>query len=312
MNPYDEMLGLLRRYHTEANGDRLAKEMLSLGYNVVTDFIRLKVGLPWVWSDAMGAFYGQTDAFVYEGLAFHYRPDRTSLRDFTAKKIGALLPQGGRVLCYGDGIGFDSCEIARSNPEVKVVSFEPGSASSSFARKLISDNQLSRQVEQLSEPEHLALGTFDVAVCYDVLEHIPDPLGFVEDLAKYLKPDGQALIVEAFEHVDPAHPTHLLSNLRFAGRTVSLFKQAGFKLQGLPGRVHLFKMGAYSSAPPLLWRRLKMQLDGVRARARFRHRYGSPERAYLRAAFSMESPCFLQANLRQGQPDFELFERAAG
>src|ERR1700758_2853200 len=100
MNPYDEMLDLLRRYHSEANGERLANEMMCVGYNVVKDFVRLKVGLPWVWSPAMGAFYGQTDAFVYEGLSFHYSTGRIRSRQATAERVRALLPHGGRVLCY--------------------------------------------------------------------------------------------------------------------------------------------------------------------------------------------------------------------
>lgn len=294
MNPYDEMLGLLRRYHTRADGGRLANEMLVVGHNVVTDFIRLKVGLPWIWSPAMGAFYGQTDAFVYEGLGFHYSVGRISMREATAEKIATVLPHGGRVLCYGDGIGFDACEIAARNPEVQVVSFEPGIASSSFARKLIEDRRLAGRVEQVRDRVQLSQHSFDVLVSYDVIEHVPEPENLIKEFATYLKPKSLALIVEAFEAVHPSRPTHLLQNLKFAGKTVSLFKKAGFSFHGLMAdRVHIFVPGSFDDQPSLLPIRMKLRFDGARARLRFRYHYRNPDRVNLTDAIAVRSPQFL-------------------
>jgi len=293
MNPYDEMLALLRRCHTEANGERLANEMFIIGNNVVRDFLRLKVGLPWVWSDAMGAFYNETDAFVYEGLAFHYSPIRIHARAATAAKIKELLPNGGTVLCYGDGIGFDSCEIAVANPKVHVVSFEPGRASSSFARKLIDDLELASQIQQLSKVEELKPRGFDVLICYDVLEHVPCPMDLIQSFTNYLKPDGNALIAEAFAHVEPTHPTHLLSNLKYACKTISLFRKSGFSFQGMmQPKIQTFKLGT-ATEPSLRWNLVRQAAAGVRARLRFKYRYGSPEGADLNWVISIKSPVFL-------------------
>ena len=37
--------------------------------------------------------------------------------------------------------------------------------------------------------------SFDVVACFEVIEHIPKPTEFIDELLKYLKPDGQLLIM---------------------------------------------------------------------------------------------------------------------
>jgi SAM-dependent methyltransferase len=293
VNPYEHMLSMLRRYHGgAADGERLANEMLVIGYNVVQDFVRLQVGPPWVWSPAMESFYGETDAFVYELLAYHYRPGRRQLREATADEVGKFLPEGGRVLCLGDGIGFDACEIAARNRDVKVVSFEFENATSTFARRLIDDIRLSDHTVQLSQVEELHAGSFDVVVCYDVLEHVPAPAELIRDIARYLKPGGRAFIVEAFDNVEPFHPTHLLSNLKYAGRTIPLFEAAGLRFQGIgPQNFRIFVKGPRTSRQSTAWIRFRQRVNGVRARAWFAYRYGGPEKVDLREA-KINGPAF--------------------
>ncbi len=287
------MLSMLRRYHRgAADGERLANEMLVIGYNVVEDFVRLQVGPPWVWSPAMESFYGETDAFVYELLTYHYRPGRRQLREATADEVGKFLSEGGRVLCLGDGIGFDACEIAAQNRDVKVVSFEFENATSTFARRLIDDIGLSDHAVQLSQVEELRAGSFDVVVCYDVLEHVPAPAELIRDIARYLKPGGRAFIVEAFDNVGPFHPTHLLSNLKYAGRTIPLFEAAGLRFEGIgPQNFRIFVKGPRTSRQSTVWIRFRQRVNGVRARAWFAYRYGGPEKIDLREA-KINGPAF--------------------
>lgn len=39
------------------------------------------------------------------------------------------------------------------------------------------------------------LASFDVVACFEVIEHIPKPTEFIDELLQYLKPDGQLLIM---------------------------------------------------------------------------------------------------------------------
>src|ERR1700730_19107225 len=122
MNPYEHMLSILRRYNSRGgDGERLGNEMLISGYNVVKDFVVQGVGAPWVWTPAMAEFYKQSDSFVYELLGWDHTPGRIKYRSEVNVRIARLLPGGGRILCLGDGIGYDSCSVATSNPSVDEV-----------------------------------------------------------------------------------------------------------------------------------------------------------------------------------------------
>jgi hypothetical protein len=52
-NPYEHMLGVLRRYHRRGPEvhERLPHEMLMSGATVSGDFVDVGVGRPWIYSD---------------------------------------------------------------------------------------------------------------------------------------------------------------------------------------------------------------------------------------------------------------------
>lgn len=274
MNFYEQMLSLLRRYHVNADGERLAGEMLIEGHNVVGDFLCQQVGAPWVWSPRMEEFYRTTDAFVYELLVWHHKPSRIRWREQVAGEIARLFPHGAAILCLGDGIGYDSLAIAAHLQAAQVTSFELPGYSSAFAARLIDDAGLSRRVSILGDPAALSANQYDVVVSLHVLEHVPGPLTMIGDIASYMRPGGCALISEAFSVVDPSHPTHLASNLLYAGRTIAQFEAQGMAFERmLPNWICVFKKGArpHRLNHPAL--RLKYRLAGIVARKRFARDY---------------------------------------
>lgn len=268
MNAYEHMLTLLRRYHAlDAGGDRLSNEMLVGGHNVVRDFARLKVGPPWVWSPRMEEFYAATDSFVYELLVWHHTPLRIRWRRSFSRRIGQLFPGGARVLCLGDGIAYDSCAIASHNANTRVTSFEFQGYSSAFGGRMIDDLALSERVEPLHDLGQIPSGAFDVVVCLDVLEHVPNPSQVISNIASYLKPGGYLFLSEAFAWVLPTHPTHLESNLRYVGRTASLCRAAGLQYRGvLVDRVLEFSAGMSAGSLAQGVARLREAIQGTLAR----------------------------------------------
>lgn len=54
--------------------------------------------------------------------------------------------------------------------------------------------------------------------------------GFIKYLHSYLKKEGIAIITESFDRVETYFPTHLKSDLRYSGKTRSLFQSQGFIL----------------------------------------------------------------------------------
>ncbi len=274
MNVYEHMLTLLQRYHTSADGERLAGEMMIEGFNVVGDFLRLKVGHPWQWSQRMADFYRTTDAFVYELLVWHHKPSRIAWRARVADEIAQLFPDGADILCLGDGIGYDSLSLALRCPLARVSSFELPGNSSSFAAKLIDDANLSAQITALDDLKTLSALKFDVVLSFHVLEHVPSPVQMIDDIASYLRSGGYAFISDAFTVVEPNHPTHLASNLAYAGRTIAMFEAHGMAFQRmLPNWICMFKKGAHGDPLNHLTVKAKYRLAGILARKRFARDY---------------------------------------
>ena len=279
MNPYEMMAEALDRYHSGASGrkrEKLAQEMMVSGYATVVDFLRLGVGAPWVFSSKMEDFYRESDAFVYALLVWHHGPERMRWRKEITARIARLAP-GGRVLCLGDGIGYDALQIALDCPGTEVTTFEFTGFSSSFAERMFEDQKMASRLTALHELSAIPSGAFDVVVCLDVLEHVPAPREVIADIGRYLKPDGRAFISEAFGNVEPLRPTHLLANLPLCGRTISLFRAAGFGFQEtFAGRIFHFHKGAGSPLKTLAREELKWRVVGEMAVRRFHRHYPRP------------------------------------
>jgi hypothetical protein len=88
-----------------------------------------------------------------------------------------------------------------------------------------------------------------------VLEHLPYPLSLIDDIGKYLRVDGIALVTEAFRNVDPTVPTHLECNRRLDGKTVFLFLSRGMMLNWY-SRNTLFKPTEYVKKNTISFRSL--------------------------------------------------------
>jgi SAM-dependent methyltransferase len=238
---FSQALSAIRRYHcaTTAAEQRLVIEWTSPARNVAREFVRLGVGVPWVWSNRMAEFYSETDGFVYELVRWHHSPDRIAWRVLLAEEVG----DGADVLCLGDGIGYDACEIAKFRRDARVTSFEYPGHSSAFAQRMIEDLRLANVTQTSVLPNR----HFDTVVCLDVLEHVPDPDTFVRNIADHLRPHGTAYVSEACGWVRPTKPTHLRSNLRFAGRILALFEKHGLAYRGSvkrqDTRIRIFEKG---------------------------------------------------------------------
>jgi len=183
------------------------------------------------------------------------------------------------VLCLGDGVGYDSCEIGRGQPDTRVSSFDYPGYSSAFAQRMIEDLRLSNVIQTTELPNQC----FDALVCLDVLEHVPDPPTLVRDIANRLAPGAKAYISEAYGWVRPSNPTHLRSNLEYAGRTIRLFEKRGLGYQGTldSTRILVFQKGGRRALLPR--HRFRYKMLGHTARYEFNQDY--PEGTIDMAAF---------------------------
>jgi len=130
---------------------------------------------------AAGFLETMPDAARYDGL--NYDPDEVAMR------IARLVPPGARVLDVGCGTA-SLGQVVREISMGHVVGIEPDASRVSIARRT------GIEVHQgyLTDELVAALGTFDVVIFADVLEHIPDPHRAVLTARKALKTGGKILI----------------------------------------------------------------------------------------------------------------------
>jgi len=204
--------------------ERLEEEFAHPGSTVAKDWERLAPSTP----EEITRFYQETDSYIYDLSADHSRVRRRPVEEAIHQRI-AEHGQRLKVLVYGDGIGTDSLKISRNGHAVTY--FDLPGKSSSFARyrfeQEVPKSTHSAPVAVFNKDE-IPSGAFDVVVCVEVLEHVPDPPGVMRELARALKPGGIALITESFASIGPEFPSHLPENFKYAGKTHRMMEELGF------------------------------------------------------------------------------------
>ena len=123
---------------------------------------------------SLARFYNQSDTELFELLEWHaadpihYRT--LVLRDF------ALRRPGRTYLDYGSGIGSDAIVFGEAGFTVTLADISD--ILLAFATYRCKRRGLAVQTIDLKKPD-LPANTFDVVLCFDVLEHIPEPLPVV-------------------------------------------------------------------------------------------------------------------------------------
>ncbi len=112
-------------------------------------------------------------------LSFRYAPHNL---------LSNLVPRASRVLDVGSGEGALALELSKRGCEVSCIERDPALASEAKRRGL--------DVHTLDVAEDAlgALGSFDVIICADVLEHLRDPAPVLGKLRALLRPGGALLV----------------------------------------------------------------------------------------------------------------------
>ena len=180
---------------------------------------------PYVWSDKLVEFYQQTDAFLYETLVWNRTLMKNQMRVFMASFLAAYCPGPQRIITFGDGLSIDSLFLAEAGHSVDY--YEVSQRCIRFAQSL--GDRVGRQLSIVTSADDIATESYDLAVCLDVLEHLPEPPQVVAQLASYLRPGGRLIVHAPFWHIQPNVSTHLKSNLRYSGNIDILYGAHGLR-----------------------------------------------------------------------------------
>ena len=163
----------------------------------------------------IAAFYAGTDLYLWELFAWNtsasYAPYLARLARLAARFPVTTHP---RVLDFGSGIGTSALTLARLGYQVTVADI-PGTTFD-FARARLARHgfpaaaiELAGGSSSAGSGPTLPRGAFDLIVCFDVLEHVPDPARAAQALARALRTGGGAAIVAAFDTQGEDWPHHL-------------------------------------------------------------------------------------------------------
>lgn len=205
--------------------ERLILEEQDFPANVPKEFRESNAPLN-QWTDELLKFYQETDSFLFETFVWNRQKEKQNLRLWIADVIQKYRPIPLKILCYGDGLGFESTYLAGLGHDVTYQ--EVSKPAIEIAREVarLNDVEITIQPDQ----SQFQAEEFDVIVCCDVLEHLPDPPAQVVEFESWLKPDGLLIINAPFFLVDDLFPTHLRTNLRYAGDYKKLYQPAGLEL----------------------------------------------------------------------------------
>lgn len=185
---------------------------------------------------ALDRFYGDSPSATYWAETFFPASLANRREQIFVPRVARVLEvlqdrEPATVIDVGAGYGLFLEEYRRVRPHVRLLAIEPG-------RKLAAACRASG-FETLEKPVEGAAawaGTADLAVCFEVLEHVYSPLEFVRSMAGLLRPGGRVLVsslgAEGFdiqvlwERSRSVSPPHHLNFPSVEGFT-RLFERAG-------------------------------------------------------------------------------------
>jgi SAM-dependent methyltransferase len=149
-------------------------------------------------------FYNQSDTELFELIEWH-ATDQIHYRTLILRDFAAMRP-GRRYLDYGSGIGNDALVLAAAGFEITLADISE--CLLAFAAWRCRRRGFAVRTIDLRR-DRLPSRAFDLALCFDVLEHIPKPLEVVRSLRASLG-EGGLLFVHAPFGDDPVHPMHVV------------------------------------------------------------------------------------------------------
>jgi SAM-dependent methyltransferase len=179
-----------------------------------------------------------------------YVEDAPSIRRIARERLATLerYRPAGSLLDVGCAAGFLLDEARRRGWTIQGV--EVSRFASAYARDVLGVPVVTGTLESAAFPA----AHFDAAVCHYVLEHLPDPLALVQEVARILRPGGVLSVAvpnlaglyarlrrKEWLQEREIHRGHLYE---FTPRTLrALLERAGFRIR------HLTSSGRYARGP---------------------------------------------------------------
>lgn len=149
-------------------------------------------------------FYNESKTELFEQIAWH-AGDPIHHRSVVCADLVQPLP-GREFLDYGSGIGSNALVFGLAGYTVTLA--DVADPLRNFARWRCERRGIRVRTIDLKR-ERLEPRRYDVVTCFDVLEHVPDPLGAIRQIRDSLRTGGIFFVYAPFGH-DPDRPMHIV------------------------------------------------------------------------------------------------------
>ncbi len=133
--------------------------------------------------------------FNREGATYAVDPEAVEriLADETnpLHRVSEVIPDGSTVLDIGAGNGLLAAVLQRAHSGITIDAIEPSADAAEIARSLYRSFEVGYAQDYL---EQISSGGYDFIVLADVIEHVADPLAFLQELAAAMPDDARLLI----------------------------------------------------------------------------------------------------------------------
>ena len=188
-------------------------------------------------------FYRRTELYVWDLTQWHASTHRESYNKIVARVMKLCPPTTHpRVLDFGGGIGTEVISFAKHGYSV-VFADVPG-ITAEFAKHRLRHRGLKAKFLAIDNDHPNLLDKFDIIICFDVLEHLPNPEDILCLFHQHLTRDGVAAIKAEFN--DPGgYPFHLHSN--FAKMQGDGWNKTVRRVGFIPFQSHIYRKGSLLS-----------------------------------------------------------------
>lgn len=154
---------------------------------------------------SLADFYNTSRYEIFELLSYHARENSEAAGLYVAalqiaKDLGCL-----QILDYGCRISSGCILFARNGLSIALADISTPVLE--FSKWRLSRRGIEANFVDLKN-EDLAADRYDLITCFDVLEHLRDPLKVLQQIRRALKPNGVAVIHAPFGE-DAARPMHI-------------------------------------------------------------------------------------------------------
>jgi SAM-dependent methyltransferase len=195
------------------------------------------------------SFYRSSQGYLYNLTAFAM----TGTKRLYLQELTRHVAPGSRVLDYGCGIGSDGLLLLEAGYRVEFADFDNPSVE--YLRWRLARRRLEAPIHDL---DRAVPAGFDAAFAFDVIEHVDDPIAFLEEMER-----RAGLVVVNFLEPE-AGETDLHHELPVGELVDRAARRDLVAYRMLHGRSHLV---AYSPERAGPWQRLRGRLRVARQRS---------------------------------------------